>query len=409
MNGSGNDGASTAASRHGSEVQLLSELWAWRPHAYAAGMRLTLNSNLRPWAWRGFAILISALGAAWMAYAVISLPDSHPDFAEMWAAARGGNPYDPAVIAANLRGVRTPELVFFAYPPSALPIFGLFGLAHFPIALITWVALSGGALAASSRSRWSPLLLITPAVLWALPGGQTSVLVGALLYGGLQLLNRPGWAGLLLGLALSVKPQIAVIALASVLAIGHWRILLVAGATFLALSLLSLGLYGLDLWPRWLHALPAFVAINHTALAHNEIAPRLPAVARVAALVAAIAAAVWAMRRKEIPAAFVAACGGALLASPHAMGYEFAALAPALPALFGRGLVVRLAVAAFVVSPMVLWMLPNEPDLAPRACALGLFVVMVCLGAARRAERPTPGGATPRVVSAEHASSSDSP
>src|SRR5207248_2938989 len=280
-------------------------------------------------------IIATAASAGLLAWYVSGLPTAQPDFAMLWMGTQLANPYDQrALMAALNRG--SEHAVAFMYPPSSLPILAPFAWAPFRSALVAWAVISGAAMAAVSRSKWSPLLILTPAVLWALPGGQTSVLLGSLLFGSLQLLSRrPMFSGVLLGIAVALKPQFALILPIAFLIERKWVALAAAGVTFFALCVASAVMFGLWQWPEWAHAVPAYLTLHadNPALRHNEIAFGLPLWLRGLCLIGGAWLTVRSLRNGDQLDAFVTSVGLALIASAHAMGYEFAMFAPAYFAL----------------------------------------------------------------------------
>jgi hypothetical protein len=272
----------------------------------------------------------------------------------LWAAVQGGSPYDVSALQARLNWGTYP--VAFIYPPSALPVFAVFGLLPFRVAITTWAALSAAAMAAASRSNWAPLLLLTPAALWALPGGQVSVLLGALLFGALTI-PRPAVAGTMLGLALSLKPQLAAIVPLVLLLNQRWMVLALAVGTFLFLSVVSGSWFGFNQWLEWLRSLPTFLGQQRSisTLHRNEIAADLSIPLRIAAFAVGTLLATISMKRDNAVAAFVASVGTALICSPHAMGYEFAMFTPGIPSLLKRHGLVSLAIVIFIAMPALIW------------------------------------------------------
>lgn len=242
-----------------------------------------------------------------------------PDFDIFWWSHHVGDPYS-GELTRVLGG--SAEVLSYAYPPTfhlmtaafaALPLLAGYGL---------WVAGSGAALAAAARSPWAPLALISPSVALALLSGQTSILVGAAIYAGLRLSERPVACGLLIGLALCIKPQMGFLVPFGLLAAGRWRAILVMGATGLAIAAASAAVYGLEFWMRWLAAVPQVVEVNETTLAFKQAAD-IPPAAKLAALLAG-AGLVWvAFRKGEAEGQALAAMAAALLASPYALRYEW--------------------------------------------------------------------------------------
>ena len=144
-----------------------------------------------------------------------------------------------------------------------------------------------------------------------------------------MLLDRPRLSGVLLALALCIKPQLAVLVPVGLLMVGQWRVVAWTVATGLALCLASTLAFGPMIWLDWVHALPAFMQVNATGLSAKEMAP-WPAWMKIAALGMGLLATWQAMKGNDPAPKCLAATSTALLASPHALGYDYAAMAPAL-------------------------------------------------------------------------------
>ena len=328
---------------------------------------------------RLFVSAVTAICAGFLAWFVSGLPTAHPDFAMLWTALRQAHPYDQEALRATLDWGPT---VAFPYPPSSLPIFAPFALLPFRVAITLWGAVSGAALGWASRTRWSPFLLLVPPVLWALPGGQTSVLLGSLLFCALLLMSKkPVVCGIILGFALALKPQLSIILPLSFLVDRRWTPLIAATATLGALIAISAGVFGLHQWVDWARAVPGFLQLHemNPVLRRNEIAFGLPAWLRAAALIGGTWLTVLALRRGDPVEAFVTSIGSALIFSTHAMAYEFAMFAPAYLALVRRRGAAGLASAAFILTPIVIWVFPETLNYMPRLIAV--VVLITCVSA----------------------------
>ena len=343
------------------------------------------------------AVLTAALAGLFTWY-ISSLPEHRPDFAMMWQAMRLEKPYDHAALNAALRWEsRYP--VAFVYPPTAMPFFGALALLPMRVALTVWAALSGAALALASRSKWSPLLLLLPPVLWAIPGGQTSVLQGSVLLGAILLLKQqPRWSGVLLAIALCLKPQLALAFPLLLLIERKWEVLAWTGATVAVTAILSALLFGPSAWIDWARSLPQFLRLHEATalLQRNEIAPGLPLWLRSFALLAGSWAGAWALRRGNPIEAFVIAAGAGLIGSAHAMGYEFAMFAAACPALLRRRKWSASAIILFLMTPGFIWVgLPAFPF---RLLALLMLVAAAAADGPLGARKEGPN-ANPALVS----------
>jgi hypothetical protein len=177
--------------------------------------------------------------------------------------------------------------------------------------------------------------------------GQTSLLIGAaILWSLIVLPNRPILGGVLLGVAATLKPQLALLAPVALLAGKHWVAFAAAALGSIASVLLSLP-FGVSLWPSWLASLKEFEGILASynlfrmgatpvmAARAMEWEPLWP-VQLLGGSMGALA--VWvAFRGSDLSTRIVAFIGGCLLAAPYAMVYDLAPLTPlAATALFSR-------------------------------------------------------------------------
>ncbi|HEX8061620.1 MAG TPA: glycosyltransferase family 87 protein [Allosphingosinicella sp.] len=146
----------------------------------------------------------------------------------------------------------------YSYPPPTLLYTWAFGLLPYPLALVSWLGLTGAAFAAAARPYLREaglpgrLALIAPATLLNVWAGHYGLLIGALWLGAFHLLpRRPILAGILIGLML-VKPHLAVLAPLILARRGEWRAFASAAATAAGLAALSLALFGPELWRTYL-------------------------------------------------------------------------------------------------------------------------------------------------------------
>jgi hypothetical protein len=146
----------------------------------------------------------------------------------------------------------------YSYPPPTLLYTWAFGLLPYPLALLSWLLLTGAAFAAAARPylrdaglpAW--LALIAPATLLNVWAGHYGLLIGALWLGAFHLLpRRPVLAGVLIGLML-VKPHLAILAPLILARRGEWKAFAAAGGTVAALVAVSALVFGFDPWHTWL-------------------------------------------------------------------------------------------------------------------------------------------------------------
>ncbi len=159
------------------------------------------------------------------------------------------------------------KLFAFMYHPGMLLL--LWPLAYLPYVAgyVAWVSVGVAAccIAVAGSGRGWPLALlvvVTPSTLWTILCGQSSLLVAALLVGGLRLVpHRPVLAGMLIGLA-TYKPQLGLLVPVALVAAGRWRSILSAGATTLCIVGLSTAAFGNDVWLGWVRHLPSIMAVR---------------------------------------------------------------------------------------------------------------------------------------------------
>lgn len=203
---------------------------------------------------RGYALLVGLASLALLANSFIKAmgPDGS-DFLAFWGAGHvtfTGDPalaYDLAVQQRVQTGTGSTGWFAFVNPPPFLFLAAPFGALPFPLAWIAWVMVWGAAWAwAAIRAfpRLWPLVLVFPGALLAAGHAQTGFLTGALLLGGVTLVDRrPLLAGALIG-ALVIKPHLALLLPFWLAAGGRWKVFCAAGASalgWLALAWLAFG------------------------------------------------------------------------------------------------------------------------------------------------------------------------
>jgi hypothetical protein len=184
------------------------------------------------------------------------------DFANYWTAssmALSGNPaaaYDINKLFGlemKIFGASSPMGVGWYYPPTFLLIVLPLALLPYLPALFTWLA-STFALESLILYKISPTANIFWLSLFSTGNfcnflfGQNGYLSASLLGGGLLLLDTyPVAGGLLLGM-MSYKPNLALLIPIALIAGRRWRALLSAGASALAMVLLSFMVLGYQVW-----------------------------------------------------------------------------------------------------------------------------------------------------------------
>lgn len=265
----------------------------------------------------------------------------------------------------------------FLYPPTWILLLLPFGLLAIDAAIIVFMVVTIGASAFESRRDLVQWLAVatSPAAMWAVVSGQNSFLLMALLYGGLRLLDRaPAISGILLGM-LIYKPQIFVLVPIALIASRQWRALLWAAATVIAVSLVSLQVFGIDCWIAFLEMArqssgPRMVDYVVNVLGLVVITPfvsalRIGASQDIASILQFSTAALaviftWISFRHFPPSAARTAVliAGTLLVSPYLLNYDLLLLMPVALALYWQG-----AVEGFrPLEPLVyaaLWVIPT--------------------------------------------------
>jgi hypothetical protein len=279
------------------------------------------HSARLPFDGRILAIQMAFAAAVAIALGVQALRAS-PDFSYFWAAHHVPLPYDSTMVSRAIG----PKTSFFPYPPTFLLMTLPLKWVSLPVGYYGWLGLSAAGLMASLRRFSAPLALIAPSVLMAEIAGQTSLAMAALLFAAATTRDRAWLVGLLLGLALCIKPQVAVLVPLVLLAAGQWRALAGAAATVALMSLAATAVYGLHIWSDWLQSLPGFLAANDGHWTGRYLA--LPGPWKLAALAGGALAAIHAGRQGRVELGVFIAVAAAFLGSLHAMDYDGAVLAP---------------------------------------------------------------------------------
>jgi Glycosyltransferase family 87 len=209
---------------------------------------------------------------AWWFYLMVFRGDPGQDWMVFYTAARayldGNLPlvFDGRALTAAINQRFAGWLGFalnlhpWVYPPTFLLLFLPFGLLP-PVLSLALFLLSGCALAGAAT--WRSLecgagralvgfsLLLCPAVPFNVMTGQNAFFTSALLLGGFGLLRRlPVMAGVLFGI-MTFKPQFWLMVPVALLAARQWRALASTAATALALALLTLPVFGIEIWRHW--------------------------------------------------------------------------------------------------------------------------------------------------------------
>ncbi|GHB31501.1 hypothetical protein GCM10007094_20140 [Pseudovibrio japonicus] len=239
----------------------------------------------------------------------------------------------------------------WVHPPSMLvflvPISGLTYLQAYTV----WMGMGGLLSFAVAFSRRAPIRAVTffifaPATLVNLFYGQSGMLAGGFLYGGLRLMDRhPAWAGVLLG-CVSIKPELFM--LIPIILIAHRSIIALCAcvATVAFLVDASAVFFGSGLWWIYLETVPSLVT---TVMAQGEgsflylipsafgamrslgFSATAGYMVQLPVTIIAFAVTFWLFAREREPVArnlAVTLC--VLLATPFLFLWDYAVLSPAL-------------------------------------------------------------------------------
>jgi hypothetical protein len=194
-------------------------------------------------------------------------------------------------------------------------------------------------------------ILLFPQTAFIAFTGQNSFLTGAILVAGITLLDRrPVLAGVFLGM-LTYKPQLFLMVPIALLAGSHWKAIASGIVTAAVLAVLSLALFGPDLWLQWLQTLnmsgDRYAEWSDSArrvgqsvfaclLALGVNVP-LAEAAQAVVLLASAAIVAWAFRRRgPVDLRLMMLLAAAVLAAPHLSSQDAILLAAASLLLLRR-------------------------------------------------------------------------
>jgi hypothetical protein len=249
--------------------------------------------------------------------------------------------------------------------------------------------------------RWTAigLLAVSPAVIMNTLSGQNGCLSGALLMGGVLLLDRrPIIAGILFGL-LTFKPHLGIVLAFALVALGAWRTIASAAATTAILVGLSVALFGTDIWGVYLTATRAFqlqLLVDwqgfYVIMMPTWFAPLRSAglsygtcmmiQAMITPLV--LVAVCWAVRRTSDPAVRAFVIAAAIpLALPYGYNYDLPALAVACIWVVTQRIEIgrswHIVVMLGWLAPLLCMSLGLMAPVAAPAALTALFVLAVAL------------------------------
>jgi hypothetical protein len=292
----------------------------------------------------------------------------------------------------------------WSYPPSVMLLAAPFGLLSYLNALLTWTVLSFAIFFVAARRALPDrqlliALLLSPAAVFCLVSGQSSLITTAMMIGIFTWLDRrPAAAGLLIGL-LSLKPQLGLLFPVLLVASGRWRAFSAAAATVLGIAALTAALFGPQVWIDY--ATKGIATQNIVLLDPRVIAaPFMPTIfmnmrsvgagydlamaVQLCFTAAAVVIVFWAFRfrRNADPLLLTAlffAC--AVMGSPYLLIYDTLPLTFAALILIGSG---KLGAAGMRLALLVFWLpalqlafgsywIPGPALIAP---ALALYLVL---------------------------------
>ena len=281
----------------------------------------------------------------------------------------------------------------WAYPPTALLPLLPFGALPYAAALILFVTASLGLFLLATRPLFERrqllalgLIILSQPVIFAALNGQMVFVVGALVISALIWLpTAPVRAGILLGIAAAIKPQLLVFAPLALLACREYRALgasLCAGGGMVLISLLL----GPERWIEWLAALARFRdTVESLDILYRNVTPTgmlwFLGATGPAQWIANLAFSlvggwiVWRVFRQsiDVPTRLLAMVGGALFAAPYVMNYDLVLLVPAAVAFIVRDHDPRASLLPMATGGLLL---VSDGLWAPAATMLFIVVVV---------------------------------
>jgi hypothetical protein len=331
-----------------------------------------------------------------------------------------GRFYDPALFNAALTAVVGPGYPGqnWSYSPIFLILTAPFGQFSYLPALALWTGFGFTLFIAALRSSFDRrtllLLVLSPAAIFCVISGQTSLMTAAALWTILMWLDRrPVAAGILIGL-LAFKPQLAVLIPVMLIAAGRWKVFAAAAVSTAAVVALSVLLFGTKAWLAYIQV--GLPTQNMVLLDPGlRAAPFMPTIfmnmrmlgagytaamaVQIACLLAAAATVFWAFRvhRNADPlmlAALFLACTA--FGSPYLLAYDTLALTVAAVALLAAG---RLDAAGRRMVQLVYWlpliqMIMGSWHVPGAALIPPAFAVWIVMQLRAEGARTSPGFAT---------------
>jgi hypothetical protein len=247
----------------------------------------------------------------------------------------------------NFGGLGHSPYSLLSYPPTFTLILAPLAMLPYVASFLIWesVTLAACVTVVYLIVRRQPaisLTLASPLAAWNFLIGQNGFLTASLLGASLLLLERrPVLAGVFIG-CLTYKPQFGILLPVALIAARQWRACVSAAVTAIFLVAASAAAFGVDAWaafPRTLFAqgsetmfsshewgflfqtVYGLILVLHGGAALASLAQGLVA--------AGVGIVVWLVWRSPVRYALKAAtlAAGALIATPHALAYDLAAIA----------------------------------------------------------------------------------
>ncbi|MGF6415172.1 glycosyltransferase family 87 protein [Paraburkholderia sp. MM5482-R1] len=236
----------------------------------------------------------------------LSFGNNARDYIAFWSASHlalqghAAHAYSAKVLDAveksvlpNLKGtlpwLYPPTFLLFLYPAALLP-YEPSAWLFFGLTLIAFVV----AINSIVPGKISTLLALAfPGVIISALSGQNGLLTASLMGFGLALLpRRPVWAGVSLGL-LCIKPHLAILIPLALICSRSWRTLVVTGSIAVALSAISVGLFGVETLAAFVHSMGEIQGI---VISDSKLLPRIPTFFALARQLSMPAAAAYALQ-----------------------------------------------------------------------------------------------------------------
>ena len=301
------------------------------------------------------AVVISVVMAVGLIATAIVSNTFATDFSVYWRTANDA-PSSAYVPRAELPFPYAPTMMLWIAPLSAISLWPAF---------VIWVTASTVALVLACRRHLSPaetaLVVFSPPLINGLAMGQVSAALAALMLWTVTTDKRV-MAGISFAVIASIKPQIVLLAPLMMLLNRDWHACASAAFTFLALILMSIVMFGWQLWPDWIGSMDNFRAVLHAqdvlgvaatpaSAAENYGLPPLPF------LVGGFFVGIWLTFRcrNSAPLAKCAAIACAsLLSAPYALTYDLAPIIPMLVFATFRGSIAAAIALSGALHPIPL-------------------------------------------------------